>query len=88
MAAMAAGMSSIQERSALVKERRAAIEAHPMCAKLSEDRGYFYVTYPDGDFPVHGVRASKDGGKWAALGRLLIILERHWKESYPGATRT
>lgn len=76
-------MTSIATRTALVAERLAAVRDHPMCADLQEDAGHYYVIYPDGDFPVHGVRASKGGGKWVALGRLLIIIERHWRESYP-----
>ena len=73
-----------KDRLALVREREALIKDHPMCAELREDAGYYYVIYPSGDFPVHGVRASKGGGKWVALGHLLIVIERHWKESFPG----
>ena len=76
---------SIQERAALVAARLAEVKAHPMCASFSEDRHWYFVVYPEGEFPVHGVRVSKGGGKWVALGRLLIVMERHWKESFPGA---
>lgn len=76
-------MTSIATRAALVAERLSAIRNHPMCADFVEDRSDYYVTYPAGDFPVHGLRASKAGGKGVALGRLLTIMEQHWRESYP-----
>lgn len=63
------------------------IRAHPMCAELNEDahrRGYLYVTYPAGDFPVEGLRVSKANGKRVALARALDVMERHWRESFPG----
>lgn len=76
-------MVTIQERKALVREREAEVRGHCMCAKFSEDQTYYYVTYPEGYFP-DGIRARKDGGKWVALGHMLVVMERHWKESFPG----
>ena len=77
-------MTTIQARTALVRERLAAVKEHCMCAAFTEDKGYYYVTYPEGYFP-DGIRASKGGGKWVALGHMLIVMERHWKESFPGS---
>ncbi len=74
---------TIQSRTALVREREAAVRDHCMCAGFREDKDYYYVTYPDGYFP-NGIRANKGGGKWVALGHMLIVMERHWKESFPG----
>lgn len=76
-------MTIIQDRAALVYERKRAVLDHCMCANFSEDKGYYYVTYPEGYFP-NGIRASKGGGKWVALGHMLVVMERHWKESFPG----
>lgn len=76
-------MTIIQDRAALVCERKTAVMNHCMCANFSEDKGYYYVTYPEGYFP-DGIRASKGGGKAVALGRILVVMERHWKEGFPG----
>ena len=77
-------MTLLAARVALVRRLTDEIKNHPMCAGFSEDRYYFLVEYPAGDFPVHGTRASKSKGKAAALQRLLPIMERHWRESFPG----
>lgn len=76
-------MATLAQRTALVVEREAAVRDHCMCAEMREDKGYYYVIYPDGYFP-QGIRASKGGGKWVALGHMLVVMERHWKESFPG----
>lgn len=78
--------SIIQSRAEKVRERLAAVKAHCMCARFEEDRTHYRVIYPDGYFPA-GVQVDKRLGKAVALERMLIVMERHWKESFPGARR-
>lgn len=78
------GSHLVADRKTKVSERHDMVMDHPMCASLTEDAGYYTVIYPAGDFPVHGVRATKAGGKHVALGHLLTVMERHWVESFPG----
>lgn len=75
-------MSVIAERTAQVAERRELVEAHCMCAKMDETPHSVTVYYPVGYFP-NGARVATtgEGGKFVALGRLLDVMERHWKES-------
>lgn len=64
-----------------VKDRIEEVKAHCMCAKFEEDRTHYRVIYPEGYFP-NGVQCSKGKGKIVALERLLIVMERHWRESF------
>lgn len=74
--------STIQSRVATVRERLAAVKAHCMCLRFEETRTHYRVIYPEGYFP-QGVQVSKGLGKRIALERLLLVIERHWKESFP-----
>jgi hypothetical protein len=56
---------------------RAKVEAH-----FSQSSASYTVLYPQGDFPVHGVRASKGAGCAVALSRLLARME-----SFPSPVR-
>lgn len=67
--------------TARVEEHLATVKDHCMCAKFEEDATHYRVIYPEGYFP-EGVQCSKGGGKYVALERLLIVMERHWKESF------
>lgn len=75
--------SLIQQRTDTVAKLRAEVKDHPMCLWLAEDPRYFQVIFPDGDFPVDGLRASKSDGKTSALKKLLTEMERIWLASYP-----
>lgn len=59
------------------------IKDHPMCLTFEDQGGGYQVIYPEGEFKVHGVRASAGGGKLKALYRILERMERDWIESYP-----
>lgn len=76
-------MSIISDRVAAVAAARLLVEEHPMCARIEEDKGYFYIIYPHGGFPVHGLRASKKPNLLDALERVVPVMERHWLESFP-----
>lgn len=76
-------MSIIQDRIMDLEKSRTEVENHPMCARLTEDAGYFYVNYPAGDFPVDGLRTTKKPNMKSALDRLIPVMERHWMGSYP-----
>lgn len=52
-----------------------------MCAKLIETDYNVTVLYPDGYFP-NGSRVSFAAGKAVAFGKLLEVMERHWKDSF------
>jgi hypothetical protein len=57
-----------------------------MCLRFEETGTHFRVIYPDGYFP-NGVQVDKRLGKIEALERILLAMERHWKESLPNARR-
>lgn len=79
-------MTIFDERAGRVDVARQTLLAHPMCACLVETASLVRVLYPDGDFPVDGCQSAIGaGGKSAAMERLLPVMERHWRESYPGA---
>ena len=73
---------SVATNAARLAAALAAVKAHPMCANLSDDGTRYLVTYPLGYFP-DGARASQGMGKALALERLLVVMERHWRESFP-----
>jgi hypothetical protein len=72
----------IQTRIEKVREGLAAVKAHCMCLRFEETRTHYRAIYPDGYFP-NGVQVDKRLGKHVALERMLIVMERHWKESFP-----
>lgn len=74
--------STIQTRVAKVRERLAAVKAHCMCLRFEETRTHYRAIYPEGYFP-QGVQVDKRLGKSVALERMLLAMERHWKESFP-----
>lgn len=71
---------SVTENIAKVIKAKEAIMAHCMCARFVEEGRHYAVYYPEGFFPA-GVRAHKGMGKAAALGRMLEVMERHYKEN-------
>ena len=73
--------STIHNRVAKVRDRLAAVKAHCMCLRFEETRTHYRVIYPDGYFP-EGIQVDKRLGKHVALERMLIVMERHWKESF------
>ena len=72
--------STVQIRTKQVQNAIDAVKAHCMCARFEENRTHYRVIYPEGYFP-DGVQVAKGGGKHTALARLLIVMERHWKDS-------
>ena len=77
-------MSVISERMNKCEQLISEIKQHPMCLWFSNDAHYFTVIYPDGDFPVNGVRCEhRKNGKAQALEQILSKMEKHWMESYP-----
>ena len=78
-------MSQIAERTARVAELLEAVRNHPMCGELREARDGFIVIYPAGDFPVDGLQSvvRRGEGRAVALEKLLPVMERHWRESFP-----
>lgn len=75
---------TVQAATKAVQESLDAVKSHCMCFCFEETTTHYRVLYPDGYFP-NGVQASKRLGKAEALSRILGAMERHWKESFPGA---
>lgn len=70
----------IQERIDAINDLLVELQAHPMCARFSDDGARYLVIYPEGMYP-DGAQASQGMGKALALTRLLAVMERHWKEN-------
>lgn len=51
-----------------------------MCLRLLDEGAHFVVVYPDGDFPVDGLRVPRSA---EGLRMALERMERHWMDSYP-----
>lgn len=67
-----------QKVTALIAE----IKAHCMCAKFEDDGWKYLILYPPG-FQLDGCQAVyRQSGKAAALERLLLVIERHWREDF------
>jgi hypothetical protein len=73
-------MSSVQERTEAVVAAKKLVTEHCMCAMFGDLGGKFRVIYPEGYYP-DGVQVSTEMGRAAALGKLLEVMERHWKAS-------
>ena len=73
-------MSAIHDNTAALEATRASVAAHPMCLRLLDERPYFVIVYPQGDFPVDGLRVGRTA---AGLRAALEKMEKHWAESYP-----
>jgi hypothetical protein len=73
---------TIQQRIAAASEAEQAVREHCMCLRFETTGTHYRVIYPDGYFP-QGVQASKRMGKAEALTRMLDVMERHWKASFP-----
>ena len=58
-----------------------AVRNHCMAARIECDTSHVTIIYPEGDFPVHGVRVNRSA---AGLQQAIGIMERHWKDSFPG----
>lgn len=77
-------MASVRENVKALKAAKSEVEAHCMCARLVDDGAKFTIIYPDGDFPVDGVRVPRSA---AGLALALAKMESHWTGSFPGAAR-
>lgn len=74
---------SVQENIDKVAKAMDKVRNHCMCGRFEDDGARFTVFYPDGDFPVNGVRvAYNEKGKAWALTKMLEKMELHWMESY------
>lgn len=74
---------TVRDNVAAVADLIAKVRTHPMCAKFTDDIGNYTVIFPNGDFPVDGVRVSKRMGHAKALHTLIDRIESIWMESYP-----
>ena len=52
-------------------------------ANIEESAGKLVVVFPEGDFPVQGLRIDRNA---VMLRKALPIMERYWVESFPGYT--
>jgi hypothetical protein len=71
---------TIQANIEAVAVAKAEVKNHCMCYEFSEDRHYFTVYYPADMYP-NGARVARSMGDAKALGRLVEVMERHWKEN-------
>jgi hypothetical protein len=81
-------MKDVQENVLRWSEKVVEIQSHPMCGRFLDEGQRLIVVYPAGDFGVgyDGLRCSVSvGGKLAAATKLLNIMERDWKQSFPGS---
>lgn len=69
---------TVRERTKLVSDLVQQVKDHCMCAKFTEDKSHYLVTFPYG-FALDGARVSKGAGKALALRRMLAVMEREWK---------
>ncbi len=74
-------MKTVQERMGAIAKLRKDIEGHCMCFELDEDLSHYTVYFPEG-YDVGGVTSSKSIGKENALEKLLIRIEKYWKDSF------
>lgn len=74
---------NVRDATKAVRDAIVAVKSHCMCFRFEETGTHYRVIYPDGYFP-NGAQVSKGLGKAEALSRLLGVMERHWKESFPG----
>ena len=72
----------ISERMFQIEDKLTEVRKHCMCLAVEETKHHYTVLYPPGFF-LDGVRVGTtgEGGKLAALGKLLEYMERHWQES-------
>jgi hypothetical protein len=75
-------MNTIQQNINSAKDAENAVRNHCMCAKYEMTGTHYRVLYPEGYFP-NGVQVSKRLGKIEGFSRLLAMMERHWRESFP-----
>ena len=75
-----------QRNLEFVRRLEEQVRQHPMCLNLTDEGSSYLVEYPAGDFSVNAVRVShpRPSNKTKALSKLHKVMERHWKESYPG----
>jgi len=76
-------METVRENVAALNAARAAVLAHCMCFKFTEQRDRFVVLFPEG-YAVQGARmrfAAEGVSKRRALELLLATMEKYWKLS-------
>lgn len=73
-------MSTLRDNIAAMDRAKSAVLAHPMCLRLNDEGTHYVIMYPEGDFPVDGLRVVR-----SALGLRMALekMEKHWMESYP-----
>lgn len=76
-------MTIIQNMIEYDNAKRAVMD-HCMCAKFIDEGDKVIIQYPDGDFPVDGLRIDRNA---AMMRRAVEIMDRHWTESFPGYRR-
>lgn len=73
-------MTTIAERVDKIEALKQQVRTHPMCLTFEEDETHYRAIYPAG-MCLGGAQAAFRTGKGAALERLLIMMERHWRAS-------
>ncbi len=72
---------SIQQNIKDLAAKLAEVKSHCMCVSVTDNGSAFLILYPPGMI-IDGARATyKECGKIVALDRLLVVMERHWKQS-------
>ena len=72
---------SVQENIEIYKAAKNAVVEHCMCAKLEESGSKAIVYFPEGDFPVGGIRIDRTAN---GFKQALERMEKFWLASYPG----
>lgn len=71
-----------QQNTEAVEKTRQNVLDHCMCSKLQECDYQILVIFPTGHYP-EGVRCDFHKGKRVAFEKVLEVMERTWKESFP-----
>lgn len=80
---------TVQENITQYELKVQELKKHPMCGQFLDEPDMLRVVYPAGDFGVgyDGLTCRVgDGGKSAAIDKLLKRMEADWAKSFPGAT--
>lgn len=71
---------TIQSNIATYNAAMSAVQDHCMAASVERAAGKVTILYPIGYYP-NGFRVDDSA---AGLRQALAVMERHWKESFPG----
>lgn len=78
---LASEQMNVQENINALQDTYDQVKAHCMCRAIHDDGAYYRVLYPAGMI-LDGVQAGYlITGKKAALDKILVAMEQHWKAS-------